>query len=74
MSVPPHTLRLMGGKSGGGGGERERVKDFKFCIYFTLASSMHACTAVKGLQYNTTLLSLCRQICFRARHLHENVQ
>ena len=25
-------------------------------------------------QYNTTLLSLCREICFLARHLHKNIQ
>ena len=26
------------------------------------------------IQYNTTLLSLCREICFLARHLHKNIQ
>ena len=26
------------------------------------------------IQYNTTLLSLCRGICFLARHLHKNIQ
>ena len=25
------------------------------------------------IQYNTTLLSLCREICFPARHLHKNI-
>ena len=24
--------------------------------------------------YNTNVLSLCREICFLARHLHENIQ
>ena len=27
-----------------------------------------------GVLYNTTLLSLCREICFLARHLHKNIQ
>ena len=27
-----------------------------------------------SLQYNTNLLSLCREICFEARHLHKNIQ
>ena len=26
------------------------------------------------VQHNTTLLSLCREICFLARHLHKNIQ
>ena len=26
------------------------------------------------IQYNTNLLSLCREICFLARHLHKNIQ
>ena len=26
------------------------------------------------IQYNTTLLSVCREICFPARHLHKNIQ
>ena len=28
----------------------------------------------KHIQYNTTLLSLCREICFLVRHLHKNIQ
>ena len=33
-----------------------------------------AICSVNVIQYNTTLLSLCREISFVARHLHKNIQ
>ena len=38
-----------------------------------LVVDRHA-ACVYTIQYNATLLSLCRNICFLARHLHQNIQ
>ena len=35
---------------------------------------IHTTISYNTIQYNTTLLSLCREICFLARHLHKNMQ
>ena len=35
----------------------------------------HVCVqSLDTIQYDTTLLSLCREICFLARHLHKNIE
>ena len=42
--------------------------------YFSVRVSWDICTVVRvfiRVQYNTTLLSLCREICLLARHLHK---
>ena len=43
------------------------------------ASDSNMCLSIvidqyNTIQYNTTLLSLSREICFLARHLHKNIQ
>ena len=43
-------------------------------VVLALADGLFGLGGLNTIQYNTTLMSLCREICFLARHLFENIQ